>query len=122
MGINEKGTEGSIPCNTTWVAREALKKLKQIGTIQEYVKRFSSLILDINNMSEEDTLFNFISDLQPWVRAELRRQGAKDLPTTFAIADALMDYPIAASSSNDKKKEDDQKAIDMRGKFKSNKH
>ncbi|KAI9168920.1 hypothetical protein LWI28_003980 [Acer negundo] len=62
-----------LPCNTSWLARESLKKLKQTGSCKEYVKDFSSLMLDIQNMSEEDKLFNFMSGLQKWAQAELRR-------------------------------------------------
>ena len=54
-----------LPTNIAWVARDSLKKLKQTGTMREYVKTFSSLMLDIKNLSEEDKLFNFMSSLQP---------------------------------------------------------
>ena len=50
--------------NTTWMARESLKKLKQMGSVRDYVKEFNSLILDIKDMSEVDKLFNFMSGLQ----------------------------------------------------------
>ena len=50
-----------MPTNTAWVARDSLKKLKQTGTVREYVKTFSSLAMDIKNMLEEDKLFNFMS-------------------------------------------------------------
>lgn len=36
--------------------------------------KFSSLMLDIKNMSKEDQLFNFISGLQPWTQTELQWQ------------------------------------------------
>ena len=52
-----------MPTNTAWVARDALKKLKQIATVKEYVKTFSSLMLDIRNMFEDDKLFNFMFGL-----------------------------------------------------------
>ena len=39
------------------------------------MKEFSSLILDIKDMSEVDKLFNFMSGLQGWAQIELRRQG-----------------------------------------------
>ena len=55
-----------LPNNTAWVARESLKKIKHSGSVRDYVKEFSSLMLDIKNMSEEDKLFNFLSGLQPW--------------------------------------------------------
>ena len=59
--------------NPAWVARDSLKKLKHTGIVREYVKTFSSLILDIKNMSKEDKLFNFMSSLQPWAQLELKR-------------------------------------------------
>ncbi|KAK3205899.1 hypothetical protein Dsin_019945 [Dipteronia sinensis] len=43
-----------LPC------KENLKKLKLIGSMRDYVKEFSSLMLDIQNMSKEDKLFNFM--------------------------------------------------------------
>ena len=51
-----------LPTNTTWMARESLKKLMQVGSIRDYVKEFSSLILDIEDMSKVDKLF-FMSGL-----------------------------------------------------------
>ena len=62
-----------LPTNTAWVVRDSLKKLKQTSIVREYVKTFSSLILDIKNMSEEDKLFNFMFGLQPWAQLELKR-------------------------------------------------
>jgi hypothetical protein len=85
--------EQFLPNNTSWIIREELKKLKHERIVREYVKiireelkklkherlvreyvkSFSSLILDIVNISEEDRLFNFMSGLQPWAQAELRQ-------------------------------------------------
>ncbi|KAK4381475.1 hypothetical protein Sango_2964300 [Sesamum angolense] len=70
-----------LPCNTSWLARESLRNLKHTGTVREFVKEFSSLMLDVRDMSEEDKLFNFMAGLKPWAQTELRRQGVKDLPT-----------------------------------------
>jgi len=36
--------------NTSWIAREELKRLKYERSVREYVKSFISLILDIKNM------------------------------------------------------------------------
>lgn len=93
-----------LPQNTAWIARESLKKLKHTGTVRDYVKDFSSLMLDIRNMSEEDKLFNFMSGLQPWAQAELRRQGVRDLPTAMTAADCLVDFKMVGSTTQDKKK------------------
>ncbi|XP_059437724.1 uncharacterized protein LOC132170646 [Corylus avellana] len=81
-----------LPCNTAWVARDSLKKLKHTTSVREYVKQFSSLMLDIKDMSEADKLYNFTSGLQVWAQLELRRQGVRDLPSAMAAADALVDF------------------------------
>ena len=39
----------------------------------KYVKEFSSLMLDIKTMTEEDKLFNFMSGPHEWAQTELRR-------------------------------------------------
>ena len=81
-----------LSTNIAWVARDSLKKLKQIGTVRECVKTFSSLMLDIKNMSEEDKLFNFVSGLQPWAQLELKRQVVHNLHAAMSAVDALVDY------------------------------
>ena len=64
-----------LPMNTAWMARESLKKLKQMGSVRDYVMEFRPLILDIKDMSKVNKLFNFMSGLQGWDQTELRRQG-----------------------------------------------
>ena len=64
-----------------------MKRLKHTGSIREYVKEFSTLMLKIPNMCEEEILFNFMDNLQSWVEQELRRRGVQDLTTTMAVAD-----------------------------------
>ena len=86
-----------LPANTMWMAREYLKKLKQTGSVRDYVKELSTLILDIKDMSEVDKLFNFMSGLQGWAETELRRQGVQDLPSTMAATDYLFDYRVTSS-------------------------
>ncbi|KAL0301946.1 UNVERIFIED_CONTAM: hypothetical protein Sradi_6471400 [Sesamum radiatum] len=83
-----------LPCNTSWLARESLRNLKHTGTVREFVKEFSSLMLDVRDMSEEDKLFNFMAGLKPWAQTELRRHGVKDLQTAIAAADRLGDYKV----------------------------
>jgi hypothetical protein len=60
-----------LPCNTTWVARDFLKKLKHTTLMREYVKQFSFLMLDIKDMSEADKLYNFMTSLQMWAQLKL---------------------------------------------------
>ena len=62
------------------------------------MKEITSLLLAINDMSEEDRLSNFLTELRPWVQIEVRREWAKDLPTTIAYAEASVDYQISMSN------------------------
>ncbi|KAG6480490.1 hypothetical protein ZIOFF_063990 [Zingiber officinale] len=89
-----------LPGNTSWIARDGLKRLKQSGSVRDYVKEFSSLMLDIQNMSEEDKLYNFLYGLQPWAQVELRRQNVRDLPSAIAAADALVDLRMSKENLN----------------------
>ena len=52
-----------LSMNVVWLAKESLKRIKHTGSVREYVKELSSLMLDIRIMFEEDKLFNFISKL-----------------------------------------------------------
>ncbi|KAF3658670.1 putative RNA-binding protein 8A-like [Capsicum annuum] len=81
-----------LSSNASWIARDKLKRLRQHGTIREYIKEFTSLMLDIQNMSDEDKLHNFISGMQAWAQNELRRQNVKDLPSAIAVVESLVDF------------------------------
>nr|GMD04009.1 Transposon Tf2-2 polyprotein [Ipomoea batatas]GMD16672.1 Transposon Tf2-2 polyprotein [Ipomoea batatas] len=93
-----------LPGNASWIAREALRRLSQTGTLRDYVKAFSSLMLDIQSMSDEDKLFNFMAGLQPWAQSELRRQNVKDLSSAIAAADGLVDFAGSGSQGKDSNK------------------
>lgn len=51
----------------------------------EYVQEFSSLILNIKNMYEEDKQINFLDGLHNWPRAKLQRAKPKDLASATYI-------------------------------------
>ena len=96
-----------LPTNAGWLARESLKGLKHRDSVRDYVKEFSALMLNIRNMSKEDTLFNFVSGLQRWAQTELRRQGVRDLTASMAAADCLFDLKMVnAINSKQKNKPD----------------
>ena len=77
-----------------------MKGLKHTNLVRDYVKEFSSLMLNIRNMSNEDKLFNFISGLQGWAQTKLRRQGVRDLPAALASADYLVDFKMVGAIDN----------------------
>nr|CAN80593.1 hypothetical protein VITISV_040475 [Vitis vinifera] len=75
------------PEDVAYLARKSLKRLKHTGSIREYVKEFSTLMLEIPNMAEEELLFNFMDNLQSWAEQELRR-----------CVESLVDYRRGDSS------------------------
>ena len=61
--LKQELKEHFLPDNLSWLTRKDLNKLKQYRSLRDYIKEFSSLILGINNISEEDRLFKFMSGL-----------------------------------------------------------
>lgn len=47
--------EQFLPNNSSWMAKDTLGRLKYEGTMREYVKQFSSLIIDVVDMAETDS-------------------------------------------------------------------
>ncbi|RVW28399.1 hypothetical protein CK203_106384 [Vitis vinifera] len=84
--------------DVAYLARKNMKRLKHMSSIREYVKEFSTLMLEIPNMSEEELLFNFMDNLQSWAEQELRRCGIQDLAIVMALAESLVEYKRRDSS------------------------
>ena len=53
--------------DVTYIARKNMKCLRHTGLICEYVKEFSTLVLEIPNMFEKEQLFNFMDNQQSQV-------------------------------------------------------
>ena len=86
------------PEDVEYMARNKIKHLKHTGSIRDYVKEFSSLMLEATGMDEKDLLFNFMDNLQSWAEQELRRRGVQDLSTAMAVVESLMDFRRGDSS------------------------
>ncbi|RVW75630.1 hypothetical protein CK203_055280 [Vitis vinifera] len=52
------------PKDVAYLPRKNMRRLKHKGSIRDYVKEFSSLMLEIPNMTKEELLFNFMDNLQ----------------------------------------------------------
>ncbi|KAK2988276.1 hypothetical protein RJ640_026129 [Escallonia rubra] len=63
---------------------------------------FTTLMLHIPNMAEEDLLFNFVDGLQSWAKKELQRRGVKDVDEAIAMAESLTEYDRGGESSKPK--------------------
>ncbi|KAG9444744.1 hypothetical protein H6P81_016084 [Aristolochia fimbriata] len=93
-----------FPENAEFEARKELRALKQSGRIKEYVSRFTSLMLSISNMTDEDRLFAFLDGLKPWAEQELRRRDVKSLAEALSTAEKLTEFEkkTEVSTSNSK--------------------
>ncbi|GJV83150.1 putative retrotransposon gag domain, aspartic peptidase domain protein [Tanacetum coccineum] len=83
--------------------------LKDTATaIREYVKEFTTLVLEIPELSDQDSLFYFLDGLQGWAKTELERCRVQDLSTAIAHAEALIDFSTRMDSSKPKDKKVNQ--------------
>ncbi|XP_012852904.1 PREDICTED: uncharacterized protein LOC105972488 [Erythranthe guttata] len=80
------------PENVVYEARRKLRELKQRSSIREYVKEFTTLTLQIPNLSEDDLLFHFTDGLQGWAKQELHRRDIKSVDEAIAAAESLTEY------------------------------
>ncbi|GJS52845.1 hypothetical protein Tco_0626207 [Tanacetum coccineum] len=84
--------------NVKHEAKSRLRKLKHFGTIREYVKEFTTLILKILDLFYQEYLFYFLEGLQGCARTELERRGVQDLATAITHEKALIDLSEWRSS------------------------
>ncbi|KAL4312479.1 hypothetical protein GQ457_01G019580 [Hibiscus cannabinus] len=72
-------------------AQIRMRHIKQEGSIKEYVREFSELMLEIPNLTQEDALINFMDGLQRWVRTELERRGVTEISKALTVAESLIE-------------------------------
>ncbi|KAK8656120.1 hypothetical protein V6N13_108679 [Hibiscus sabdariffa] len=84
-------------------ARAHLRRLKQSGSIRDYIKDFTNLVLEIPDLSDNDSLFNFMDGLQPWAKTELKRCGVQNLVDAIAVAESLIDYTSRKESTQSRR-------------------
>ncbi|XP_050212403.1 uncharacterized protein LOC126663714, partial [Mercurialis annua] len=92
------------PENAEEEARAKLRRLQQKGSIRDYVKEFSEVLLEIPDYPDKEALFAFKDGLQNWVKMELQRHGVQDLATAISIAESLIEFkrPEKPKSNKDK--------------------
>ncbi|KAK0593409.1 hypothetical protein LWI29_036238 [Acer saccharum] len=96
------------PTNAEKEARGRLRRLKQSGSISDYVKEFTTLTLEIEDMSDKDQLFFFMDGLKDWARVELERRNVQDIGTAIAAAESLADYSRPKDRSDNHEEERDK--------------
>ncbi|CAH9095580.1 unnamed protein product [Cuscuta europaea] len=93
------------PENVVFEARKKLRELKQRGTIRDYVKDFTTLMLQIPNLSQEDLLFYFVDGLQSWAKQEVQRRNVQTVDEAIAAAESLMDFQHHSYGEASKRKD-----------------
>ncbi|KAL0317579.1 UNVERIFIED_CONTAM: hypothetical protein Sangu_2172200 [Sesamum angustifolium] len=112
--LREAIREQFFPENVEYNARRALRKLEHTDSVQDYVKAFSTLMLDIRDMSEKDKLFTFMEGLKPWAQLELQRPRVIDLGSAMTAAERLTDFNLENrrdSGENDSEKDKDNLGV-----------
>ncbi|KAH1096345.1 hypothetical protein J1N35_013266 [Gossypium stocksii] len=106
-------------------ARARLRRLTQQGTVREYVRAFSELMLQISDLSEKEAFYWFEDGLKPWAKHELRRQGITELTVAMAEAESFvelgtMEDKLVSSEpdrmSNDERNHGEDQDSDWKGK------
>jgi len=69
--FREEFKKAFFPNNVIYEVKHKFRKLKQTGRIQAYVKEFTTLKLQIPNLTYEDMLFHFMDELPNWAKMEL---------------------------------------------------
>nr|GEU66337.1 hypothetical protein VITISV_008583 [Tanacetum cinerariifolium] len=103
------------PKNAKNEAKSRLHKLKHFEMIREYVKEFTTLVLEIPELFDQDSLFYFFDGLQGWAKTELERQGVQDLSTAIAHAEALIDFSARRESCKPKDRKVNQEKASLNG-------
>ncbi|KAE8724095.1 hypothetical protein F3Y22_tig00010927pilonHSYRG00153 [Hibiscus syriacus] len=91
--------------NVVYEACKKLWKLKQRGIMRDYVKEFTTLMLQIPNMSEDDLLFYFIDEVQGWAKQEIHRRDIRTVDEAIVIAESLVDFQPYSHTNTMKNKD-----------------
>ncbi|KAK2977134.1 hypothetical protein RJ640_005784 [Escallonia rubra] len=84
------------------VVKVGVEEIRQDAAMCKRAIEFTTRMLHIPNMAEEDLLFNFVDGLQSWAKKELQRRGVKDVDEAIAMAESLTEYDRGGESSKPK--------------------
>ena len=80
------------PSNAENEARAFLRRLKQTDSVRDYINGFTTLMLEISDMPDKDSLLYFQDGLKDWAKTKLDRRGVQTLDDAIAIAESFADY------------------------------
>ena len=73
-------------------SRAKLRRLRHTGNILDYVKEFTTIMLEISDLPEKEALFQFRDGLKDWAKVELDRRDVQTLDDAIAATEILVDY------------------------------
>ena len=75
-----------IPADHTRRARDKLRKLKQVGSVDKYLSEFRNIVLMIADMHEGEKLDKFVEGLKYNVRVEVLKSGCNQFEECARMA------------------------------------
>lgn len=95
------------PENAKKVSMMKLRDLKHTSTIKEYIRQFTSLMLEIDDLSEVNQVIYFTGGLQRWAQQEVERRNVKTLAEAIAVAESLIEIPRESRRDRGRRVEED---------------
>ena len=80
-----------MPNNIIYEAQRLFIQVKKTSSMHAYVQEFTTLTLQIPNLTDEDTLFHFMDGLQSWAKTKMERQQVTTIDEVIMQAEALTD-------------------------------
>ena len=74
--------------------KRKFRELKHTKNIQAYVKKLTTLTLQIPHLIDEEMLFQFMEELQNWAKMELELQYVKTIDEAIAQDEPLTDFNL----------------------------
>ncbi|KAH0715262.1 hypothetical protein KY284_008167 [Solanum tuberosum] len=90
--FREEFKKDFFPNIVIYEAKHTFRELKQTGNIRAYVQEFTTLTLQIPNLTDDDMLFHFMDGLQNWARTELERRQVRTIDEAITQAETLTDF------------------------------
>ena len=93
------------PANLQTRLQLQLHEIKQTATLEEYIRRFQNLVMQVDDLPELTKVTHFMCGLKTDLRRELRKQGPQTLEAAIRLAvdtrDSLMDDAPRGTSPRD---------------------
>jgi hypothetical protein len=86
-----------LPVNAVKVASDKLERLKQTGSVANFVKEFRTLALQIPDLSAAEKLRRFLSGLKSRVRMEVDLRNPATVEEAVTLAERIDDLTYQAS-------------------------